>query len=102
MRASSEFEGSGMGLVLVKQVINRHNGRVWAEAVPGEGATFFFTLPLHSQLVLPPPVSGAATALIAKSAFSPCWISARSSQIDSKFVEAAGARLHIASPFDDA
>lgn len=46
LHTSSEFEGSGMGLVLVKQVINRHNGRVWAEAVPGEGATFYFTLPL--------------------------------------------------------
>jgi light-regulated signal transduction histidine kinase (bacteriophytochrome) len=45
LHANSEFEGSGMGLVLVKQVINRHNGRVWAEAVPGQGASFFFTLP---------------------------------------------------------
>lgn len=47
LHTTSEFEGSGMGLVLVKQVINRHNGRVWAEAVPGAGATFFFTLPAN-------------------------------------------------------
>ncbi len=47
LHAPTEFEGSGMGLVLVKQVVNRHGGRVWAEAAPGEGAAFYFTLPAH-------------------------------------------------------
>jgi signal transduction histidine kinase len=39
------FEGAGIGLVIVKYVIQRHRGRVWAESSPGAGATFCFTLP---------------------------------------------------------
>lgn len=44
MHSSTEFEGSGIGLAIVEKIVMRHGGQVWAESVPEQGATFFFTL----------------------------------------------------------
>lgn len=58
LHQADAFEGTGIGLAIVRQIVERHGGRTWAEARPGQGACISFTLPV--DLSLPPRAAGSA------------------------------------------